>query len=246
MTTATAPSIDSLIPHATGPGFVSIPGAEFRALVGEAALKDWAGLASSWNELDLDHHMADGGRSRRRRFARFSAVSETISREPHAPHFYSGDYNHLNGGVDRWFAPVTDAITEPPVTKRLLALCLQTFTKARGEAQRGLPWSIEMHQFRIEPKGGAPGTPTPEGMHRDGVDWVFVALVARVNVLGGVTTVGDATGCALGAFTLSEPLDAVFLDDVRVRHGVTQVRVLQPDQKAYRDVLVFTFRERTN
>lgn len=99
-----------------------------------------------------------------------------------------------------------------------------------------------MHQFRIEPAKGEIGKPTPEGMHRDGVDWVFVGLIARTGVAGGVTGIGDAEGRALGAFTLTQPLDAVFLDDRRVRHGVTPIEVVAPERPAYRDVLVLTFR----
>jgi hypothetical protein len=231
-----------LIPDASGPGFVAISAREFRAIVGEESLADWATFAESWNHLETDRHMADGGRFRRRRFASFKALPGSLTREPHGPHFQSRDYNPLNGGVDRWFEPVTGAIAAHPVSRRLVTLCLDVFTRARGENRSAEPWRVEMHQFRIEPSNGAPGKPTPEGMHRDGVEWVFVALVARTNVAGGVTNVGDALGRPLGAFTLIEPLDAVFLDDTRVRHGVTPIEVEDPARAAHRDALVLTFR----
>jgi hypothetical protein len=38
------------------------------------------------------------------------------------------------------------------------------------------------HQFRIEARPGEQGKPTPEGMHRDGVDYVLVLLVDRRNI----------------------------------------------------------------
>lgn len=231
-----------LAPRSEGPGFVRIAAAEFRPLVGEEVLADWANFASSWDDLALDTYMADGGRFRRRRFATFLVSPGTAVREPHGPHYQSLEYNRLNGGIERWFAPVTDAIAEHPVTRRLLALCGEAFTIAQGTAKPARAFRVEMHQFRIEPGEGAPGKPTPEGMHRDGVDWVFVALVARENVAGGVTAIADAEGRSLGAFTLAEPLDAVFLDDARVRHGVTPIEPLRPGRKAYRDVLVLTFR----
>lgn len=235
-------SIKALIPPASGPGFVAIGAREFRALVGEDSLSDWAAFRESWNHLETDTHMADGGRFRRRRFASFLATPGSLHREPHGPHFQSRDYNVLNGGVDRWFEPVTEAIASHPVTVRLIGLCIDVFTRARGEARSLALWKIEMHQFRIEPTERAPGKPTPEGMHRDGVDWVFVALIGRTNVAGGVTHVGDVSGRPLGSFTLLEPLDAVFLDDTRVRHGVTPIEVLRPGREAHRDALVLTFR----
>jgi hypothetical protein len=236
-------TVDSIARSLSGePGFVALEASRFRPLVGEAALGDWSTFARSWEHLEIDEYMADGGRFRRRRFARFSAAGLVVRREPHGPHFQGREYNALNGGIDRWFEPVTEAIAEHPVTRRLLDLCVDVFTNASTDS--GPPaWRIEMHQFRIEPSPSEAGKPTPEGMHRDGVDWVFVGLVARTGVAGGVTGIGDARGRSLGAFTLSEPMDAVFLDDHRVRHGVTPIEILTPGVPAHRDVLVLTFRK---
>jgi hypothetical protein len=236
-------TVDSIANGLSGePGFVALEAPQFRPLVGEAALGDWSTFARSWDHLEIDEYMADGGRFRRRRFARFWAAGGIVMREPHGPHYQGLEYNALNGGIDRWFEPVTEAIAEHPVTRRLLGLCVDVFTKA-SSGSTATAWRIEMHQFRIEPSPGEAGKPTPEGMHRDGVDWVFVGLVARTGVAGGVTGIGDARGRSLGAFTLSEPLDAVFLDDHRVRHGVTPIEILSPGAPAHRDVLVLTFRK---
>ena len=103
-------------------------------------------------------------------------------------------------------------------------------------------WHVEVHQFRIEAQSGGQGFPTPEGIHRDGVDFVLVLLIARRNIARGTTTVHDASGRQLGSFTLTDPLDAALLDDTRVAHGVTPVMPLDPALPAYRDVLVVTFR----
>src|SRR5437762_12569246 len=78
-------------------------------------------------------------------------------------------------------------------------------------------------------------------MHRDGVDWVLVLLVSRVNVQRGETSIHDLAKQPLGSFTLTEPLDAAFTDDNRVFHGVTPVTPLDPAQPRHRDVLVVTF-----
>jgi hypothetical protein len=101
---------------------------------------------------------------------------------------------------------------------------------------------VEIHQFRIEAKPGEAGQPTPEGMHRDGVDWVLVLMVRRENVASGETTIYDLRQRPLGSFTLTAPLDAAWVDDGRVFHGVTAVTPIDPQLPAYRDVLVVTFR----
>jgi hypothetical protein len=103
-------------------------------------------------------------------------------------------------------------------------------------------WHVEVHQFRIDARAGAPGQPTPEGVHRDGVDFVLVLLANRENIVSGTTTVYELEGRPLGSFTLSRPFDAAILDDRRVAHGVTAVAPLDPARPGCRDVLVVTFR----
>jgi hypothetical protein len=68
-------------------------------------------------------------------------------------------------------------------------------------------WRIEVHQFRIEARSDAAGEPTPEGVHRDGVDYVLVLMVDRANIASGTTTIHAADGTLLGSFTLTDPLD---------------------------------------
>ena len=135
---------------------------------------DWAPFARSWDDLGPDLFMADGGRYRRRRHATFHCAAGQFSRQPHQPHYQSRDYNPLNGDVQRWFDPVEDATIALPVTQALLAFCASHFDPASSG-----DWHVEMHQFRIEAKPGELGRPTPEGMHRDGVDYVLVLLIDR-------------------------------------------------------------------
>ena len=102
-------------------------------------------------------------------------------------------------------------------------------------------WHIEVHQFRIEARSGEVGRPTPEGMHRDGVDFVLVLLIGRSNIRSGVTSIRGTDGRDLGSFTLTEPCDAAWVDDHRVRHGVTAVEPIDLARPGFRDVLVVTF-----
>ncbi|HEX4048783.1 MAG TPA: 2OG-Fe dioxygenase family protein, partial [Elusimicrobiota bacterium] len=157
--------------------------------------------------------------------------------EPRQPHYQSRDYNALNGGVARWFEPVSPGVVSGPALASVLALGRALF----GALSPGAAWKIELHQFRIEAKAGAAGLPTPEGVHRDGVDYALVLLVRRENVASGTTSVHEPSGRALGSFTLSAPLDMAIVDDARVLHGVTPVAPLDPSRPAFRDVLVATF-----
>lgn len=220
-----------------GAGFAFVPGAVVRARLGP--LTDWAAFAASWGDLPVDAHMADAGRYRRRRHATFRLADGQFVRQPHRPHFQAKAYNVLNGGVERWFEPIQPEIADGATFQAALKLARDTFAK---RAPQVAAWDVEVHQFRIEAKPGAPGKPTPEGVHRDGVDWVLVLLVNRTNIKSGETTVHGPDGKLLGSFTLAEPLDAALVDDHRVFHGVTAVQPVDPHKPAFRDVLVVTFR----
>lgn len=225
----------------TREGHVFVPAAQMRALLERAGpLADWPTFAESWSRLEVDGYMADHGRYRRRRHAIFSAdaVGE-IRREAHGPHYQSLDYNPLHGGVERWFEPIEPAIGSGASLGSILRFCRGIFGALAPDVAR---WKIELHQFRIEARAGEPGQPTPEGVHRDGVDYVLVLLIRRENIASGTTTIHAPDGRSLGSFTLTEPFDAVLVDDHRVHHGVTPVTPLDPARPACRDVLVVTFR----
>ena len=222
-------------------GFAFIHAVQMRAVLETAGLEDWEGLAETWNDLGVDTFMADGGRYRRRRFAAFAASPAGIERKPHQPHYQSRDYNALNGGVARWFSPITEEAASHPAMRAILGTCHRLFDGLTPESTRPPVWHVELHQFRIE-TGAEQGLPTPEGMHRDGVDWVLVMLVRRVNIASGVTMMEDVAHRPLGSFTLTEPMDTALVDDDRVFHGVTALSRLDPALPAYRDVLVVTFR----
>ncbi len=234
-----------------GDGFALLRAQAMRALLRQhgfpEAAAGWHSFAASWNDLGLDLYMADGGRYRRRRHATFSVATAAgeggrIERKPHQPHYQSRDYNMLNGGVERWFKPISDEIGTHPVLHSILTACNAIFTSLTPPDARPAAWHVELHQFRIEARPDQAGLPTPEGPHRDGVDWVLVLLVARENVESGETNIHDLQKRLLGSFTLSEPLDTALVDDGRVYHGVTGVRPVHPERPAYRDVLVVTFR----
>lgn len=222
-------------------GFLHLEGTRMAALLGDAtaALPDFV---ASWARLETDTHMRDGGRYRQRRIANFAAEPGIPGhvRGEHRPHFQAVVHNTLNGGVDRWFAPIEDAIGHNAALNALLDLG-RDLADALAGAQR---WFVEAHQFRIEAAPGAPGYPTPEGVHQDGVDLVIIAMLRRENLAGGETLVAALDGRPLAQFTLREALDSAILDDRRVRHGVSPIEPVDPTQPSARDVLVLTWKRR--
>lgn len=195
-----------------------------------------------WHDLPPDPHLRDGGRYRRRRHACFVVQGAQVQAVPQRAHWQPVEYNALHGGIERHFAPLQPALVEDPDWARLLSGLAGVAASLRGESGPAhSPWFVEAHPFRIDTTDGI-GRPTPEGAHRDGVDLVVVLLVARHNVKGGETRVFDARGPQGVRFTLNEPGSALVLDDERVVHETTPIQPLRPEQAAWRDTLVLTFR----
>jgi hypothetical protein len=236
MTVSTADAAGAMLRD----GFAYLDADASRAwLTASGALADWDEFAASWDGMQRDSYMADGGRYRRRRHALFAAPANgPIRRQAHRPHFQTVAYNKLNGGIARWFEPMPPGVG----ASESLGTILGATRKLFDGLTPGRSWLIELHQFRIEARAGEAGQPTPEGLHRDGVDFVLVLLIGRTNIEQGTTTIHDFEHRELGSFTLTQPLDAALVDDRRVFHGVTAVRPVDATKPAFRDVLVVTYR----
>ena len=206
------------------------------------ALAELDALRPSWDELPPDGYLRDGGRYRRRRHSCFVVDANGAALVPHRAHWQPLEYNALHGGLERWFEPLAPSTLGHPTWQRLLVALAAVCSAVKG-AQ---PWYVEAHQFRIDTTDGI-GRPTPEGAHRDGVDFVAVILVARVGVKGGETRVFEADGPNGLRFTMTAPWTTLLLDDERVVHESTPIQptvVPEPGvaQTAHRDTLVLTFR----
>jgi hypothetical protein len=234
---------DDLQRSITRDGFAFVRAAAMGDILAQSGpLSDWNEFAASWDDLKFDTYMADQGRYRKRRHAVYAAApAGAIMRKPHQPHYQTLDYNPLHGGIERWFEPILPEIGDGPSMRTILRFCRTLFD---GLATGTPSWHVEVHQFRIDARPGEQGRPTPEGLHRDGVDYVLVLLIRRCNIVSGTTNIHAVDDRRLlGSFTLTDPFDAALVDDSRVYHGVTPVEPLDPAHPAYRDVLVVTFRK---
>ena len=195
-------------------------------------------LAASWDDLPADDYLRDGGRYRSRRHHSCIIQGGRIEPVAHRAHWQSLEYNALHGGLERWFAPVTDAVRAQPAWEALLAGLAGACDALAGPTR----WFVEAHQFRIDTTDGI-GRPTPEGAHRDGVDYVAVLLVGRHAIKGGETRVFEADGPRGERFMLQQPWSLLLMDDARVIHESTPIQPAQPGGHGWRDTLVLTYRK---
>jgi hypothetical protein len=206
-------------------------------------LTEWQDLSSTWKNLPADAYLKDGGRYRQRRHASFVIKNNSVTLAPHRAHWQPMSYNALHGGIDRWFEPCEEAFANSSALKDfLLNLALQ-FDQTQKSDDSSKPWFVEVHQFRIDTTDGI-GRPTPEGAHRDGVEYVAVLMLERHGIKGGETRVFESDGPQGQRFTLQKPFSLLLLDDARVVHETTPIQPIDPKaaKQGWRDTLVVTYR----
>ena len=196
---------------------------------------EWRQLTSYWNDLAPDQYLKDGGRYRKRKHSSMVVTGGATKLMPHRAHWQPLSYNALHGGMQRWFEPMAAEVVQQVAWQKLLCWLARVASVAQGPQT----WFTEAHQFRIDTTDGI-GRPTPEGAHRDGVNWVAVFLIGRHGIKGGETRVFDMDSPRGQRFTLTEPWSLLLLDDTRVIHETTPI---QPEQSGgWRDTLVITLR----
>ena len=215
-------------------GYVVIS-AETVAELSKVALSDLQNLTQYWEGLPRDPYLKDGGRYRFRRHASYEIEGERLNVVPHRAHWQSVDYNALHGGIERWFEPIQTQLANDPAWQAILLGLAHVLNSLKPVKT----WFVEAHQFRIDTTDGI-GRPTPEGAHRDGVDFVAVFLLNRVGIKGGETRIFDAGGSAGLRFTLAQPWSLLLMNDARMIHESTPIQPLA--DYGYRDTLILTYR----
>ncbi|OFA04469.1 2OG-Fe dioxygenase family protein [Duganella sp. HH101] len=216
-------------------GYAVMPPQDVAALAG-VTLAQLDALVPSWNALELDNYLKDGGRYRRRRHSCFVQNGAELTQTAHRAHWQPLEYNALHGGMNRLFEPMQPATVAQPAWQALVRGIGQLCSAARRSTA---PWYVEAHQFRIDTTDGI-GRPTPEGAHRDGVDFVAVLLIGREQIKGGETRIFEADGPNGKRFTMTEPWTMLLLDDATVIHESTPIQPL--GEHGHRDTLVLTWR----
>jgi hypothetical protein len=225
-----------IVTRLTDAGYAFLSPADTAAVL-HVDLAQLDSLRDAWARLPRDTYLRDGGKYRSRRHSCFieTLPSGVLEAVPRRPHWQPTSYNALHGGLERWFEPIESEVLDAPVWAKLVGAIGSLFERVRHVDQ----WFIEAHQFRIDTANGI-GRPTPEGAHRDGVDFVAVILAGRRNIRGGETHVFDASGPSGVRFTMQEPWSMLLMDDARVIHETTPI---QPDNDhGVRDTLVLTYR----
>ncbi len=184
----------------------------------------WQQLQAEYANLPKDEFLPGKGAYRFRRYDSFRFIPDmgTLELLPHKTYFQGTDINHVTGGIVREFAPLTPTIANNRFLHELIRYDYAQFpiTEPRPSDE----WRVDVHLIRVIAQAGKVSQPTPEGVHRDGAEFVTVHLAELDNVSGGEVSIYDDNKQHITSFTLQNVLNSYLFRDEVLWHGVTPIR----------------------
>ena len=173
------------------------------------------------------------GNYRFRRLSRFKVLGDELIKLPHGYLFQSKKYNPLLGDIKREFAELDDAIIKLEDFKKLV-LAFIDYCQLDEQAVE-----IGVHQIRTTCSPDNYGNPAPEGIHRDGTDFVGIFSVDRNNIQGGETELYKSKKESSVFHKILNPGDLLLVNDDEFFHYTTPIQPLVSGEGT-RDVFVLT------
>lgn len=188
-------------------------------------------IRKTFGNLEIDDYHPDG--TRFRRFSQFRMSSShsdlSLERLPVRPFSQKVVNNQLVGNTLRYF---------PPILVDIGPLILAGFKQTN--LPRNDDWQVNCHQVRVQASSAVEGRAAPEGVHRDGVDYIFMVCMDRVNIAGGKSEIySDQKELLLS--TELQPGSGLVVNDAAVYHNVTAFRLDRSDQPGWRDMFIIAY-----
>ncbi|MFN6566636.1 2OG-Fe dioxygenase family protein [Dendronalium sp. ChiSLP03b] len=188
------------------------------------------GFKPFFNNLPVDPYIK--GDYRLRRLSRFIVSGDRVIKLPHGYLFQPKEYNPLVGDIKREFTELDDALVELDIFKHLV-LAFSDSCKLHPEAEIGV------HQIRTTCSPDNMGNPAPEGIHRDGTDFIGIFSVDRENIQGGETHLYTAKKEKPVFSKILNPGELLLVNDHDFLHFTTPIKP-QIEAQGTRDVFVLT------
>lgn len=201
----------------------------------------WLSLSIDYADLPVDDFLPDGGKYRFRRYGRFRFLPDCgeLLRLPHEDYFQSADINRVTGGIVRKFAPLRDSTFINPFLHELIRFDFSQFPLT--EASLKCQWEVQVHLIRVTANATSQGHPTPEGIHRDGAEFVTVHLAELVNADGGEVSIYDDDKDLLSTFRLEQIMDSYLFHDASLWHQASPIKPKNVTHQAIRSILTFDY-----
>ncbi len=191
---------------------------------------DNADFQPFFNDLPLDPYIK--GDYRFRRLSRFSIFGNNLIKLPHGYLLQGKDYNPLLGDIKREFSELDDALVELDIFKHLI-LAFTDSCQLHPEAE------IAVHQIRTTCSPHNSGNPAPEGIHKDGTDFICIVPIHRENIQGGETHLYKTKKEKSIFNKILHPGEMLLVNDHDFFHFTTPIKPVN-EGSGFRDVFVIT------
>lgn len=184
-----------------------------------------------FNDLPVDPYMK--GNYRFRRLSRFKIDSNHLIKLPHGYLFQSKHYNPLMGDIKREFTELDDAMIGLDDFNKLV-FEFSYLCKLNPEEME-----IAVHQIRTTCSANNFGNPAPEGIHRDGTDFIGIFSVDINNIQGGETHLYKSKKDKPVFSKILNPGELLLVNDHEFFHFTTPIKPTSSGEGT-RDVFVLT------
>jgi hypothetical protein len=186
-------------------------------------------LRNHFTDLPVDIYLP--GNYRYRRFSCLEVLHSKIIKLHNKPLLQEKTDNVLFGGVTRCYQDLNSSFLELEEFKYLVFKFIDYCNFGISNIK------LEVHQIRIVCSDIKSGQPCPEGIHKDGHDFVGIFCVNRKNIQGGETQLHTCLNSLPVFIKILEPGELLVVNDQELFHFTTPIS-LKVLGEAFRDVLI--------
>ncbi len=175
-------------------------------------------------------------RRRRHRTFIFDRTTGQLERRASTTYYQGQDRNKVYGGKIRRFDIIEDVFLDSNnIVETIISFVANGIP---SEYDRVL---VNCHLMRVIGQTNCPGTPSPEGLHRDGFDFVSIHVVNRMNCIGGQSVVISKENDIVASPLLLNPFDSILIDDKAFLHAALPFYCENSKMDSYRDTMLCSY-----
>jgi hypothetical protein len=202
---------------------------------------------SSYNNLKKDNYVINNLNTNRfRKFRNYKIyVKNRNDNSPFEIHLLNNNYFKQNvpdnRGNIRKYEIIDDTFCQSDWMLQLITnFCeISLYNKCKQDKcfYNSICADISLHQVRQLCKVNNKSFNSPEGIHKDGADWIVSALVLnKINTKGGKSNIYDKTKLKMYSKNLNIN-EGIFMNDTNYYHDVTPIECLDNNFIGIRDIL---------
>tara|TARA_B100000035_G_scaffold310640_1_gene318806 strand:- start:2696 stop:4639 length:1944 start_codon:yes stop_codon:yes gene_type:complete len=157
--------------------------------------------------------------------------------------YQSSNYNNVNGDILREYKNINSSILEDDCFKYFVNTFLTTINNEfkKNSINDKIKY-IQVHQIRVYTESEDEIDLVPEGIHKDGYNFIAMCCVTRRNISGAISHIYDESKTIVHSVQLQEG-EMLVLNDHKMFHSVSPIKLNKTSKKVktgYRDIFVFT------